>query len=72
VVAPASCAESYRRDLVERQVAEFSRTLSRAVVEAEVERAERELRGQVPPGALEEMLHRLVRCRLRQRARGRA
>lgn len=42
----------------------------RAVLEEEVAVAERELDGQVPAGSADEMLHRLVACRLRQRATG--
>ncbi|MCO1661202.1 hypothetical protein [Pseudonocardia humida] len=58
------------RELIEHLSEEFAAALPRAVVEAEVATAERELRGQVPDGAVAEMLHRLVDCRLRQRAQG--
>jgi len=47
---------------------EFDGLLSQVAVEAEVEAAELELRGQVPAGSLEEMLHRLAGQRLRERA----
>jgi hypothetical protein len=48
--------------------AEFDGVLPRAVVEAEVKAAEYELRGQVPPGSLDELLHRLAAYRLHERA----
>jgi hypothetical protein len=57
-------------ELTEHLSEEFAAALPREVVEAEVAAAERELRGQVPEGAVAELLHRLVECRLRQRARG--
>lgn len=38
------------------------------VVEAAVAKAAGELRGQVPPGAFDELLHRLVAYRLRELA----
>jgi hypothetical protein len=50
--------------VVERLVAEFAGVRPRAAVEAEVAAAGRELRGQVPAGAMAEMLHRLVAARL--------
>jgi hypothetical protein len=50
--------------VVDRLVSEFAGMRSRDAVEAEVEAADRELRGQVPPGAVPEMLHRLVAARL--------
>ncbi len=54
-------------DLTDDLAARFATTLPRWVVEAEVAVAERELRGQIPDGALAELLHRLVDVRLRQR-----
>ena len=57
-----------RRDAVARRLSvEFDGVLPCVIVEAEVAAAEAELRGQVPPGALDEMLHRLAGYRLRQR-----
>jgi hypothetical protein len=50
---------------------EFVPTVARDVVEDEVATAARELQGQVPPGSTEELLHRLVTWRLRQRIEGR-
>lgn len=49
---------------------EFAGVLPRTVVRHEVVVAERELRGQVPAGALEELMHRLAAQRLRQRCDG--
>ena len=51
---------------------EFVELLPRSVVEAEIRLAQEELAGQVPDGAVDELLHRLVECRLQQRARGSA
>lgn len=51
---------------------EFVELLPRTVVEAEIRLAREELSGQVPDGAVGELLHRLVECRLQQRARGSA
>ena len=51
---------------------EFVGLLPRSVVDAEIRVAQEELAGQVPDGAVGELLHRLVECRLRQRARGSA
>lgn len=51
---------------------EFVELLPRSVVEAETRLAQEELDGQVPEGAVRELLHRLVECRLRQRAGGSA
>lgn len=59
---------STARELADDLGEQFAATLPRAVVEAEVATAERELTGQVPEGSLAELLHRLVVCRLRQRA----
>jgi hypothetical protein len=50
--------------VVDRLVSEFAGVRSRHAVEAEIEAADRELRGQVPQGAIPEMLHRLVAARL--------
>jgi hypothetical protein len=50
--------------VVDRLVSEFAGLRSRDAVEAEVEAADRELRGQVPRGAMPEMVHRLVAARL--------
>lgn len=47
--------------------AEFAGILPHVIVEAEVAAAEAELRGQVPPGSLDELLHRLAGHRLRER-----
>ncbi|MBW0089425.1 hypothetical protein I4I73_10570 [Pseudonocardia sp. KRD-184] len=49
---------------------EFAALLPRAVVRHEVGVAERELSGQVPDGALEELMHRLAAQRLWQRHDG--
>lgn len=49
---------------------EFAALLPRTVVRHEVGVAERELSGQVPDGALEELMHRLAAQRLRQRYDG--
>ena len=58
-----------RRDAVARRLtAEFDGVLPCVIVEAEVAAAEAELRGQVPPGSLDELLHHLAGYRLRQRA----
>lgn len=48
----------------ERLVREFHGRVTADTVAAEIEIAERELRGQVPTGALDEMVHRLVAYRL--------
>jgi hypothetical protein len=66
---PSSSATA---ELTEHFNREFTPELDPDVVEAEVATAERELRGQVPPGSLEELMHRLVGWRLRQRAGGRS
>lgn len=50
--------------------AEFAGALSRTVVRHEVGVARRELSGQVPVGAFEELMHRLAAQRLRQRRDG--
>jgi hypothetical protein len=58
-----------RREVARRLAVEFDGLLPQAAVDAEVEAAEIELRGQIPPGSLDEMLHRLAGHRLRERAR---
>ena len=62
--APARGLEPDLAAVVERLVAEFADQRPREEVEAEVAAADRELRGQVPAGAMAEMLHRLVAARL--------
>lgn len=58
-----------RRDAVARRLSvEFDGVLPSVIVEAEVATAEAELRGQVPPGSLDELLHHLAGYRLRQRS----
>jgi hypothetical protein len=60
-------ARGHRPELdavVDRLVSEFAGVWSRDAVEAAAEAADRELRGQVPQGAIPEMLHRLVAARL--------
>ncbi|WP_214401098.1 hypothetical protein [Pseudonocardia lacus] len=57
------------RDVAECLREEFA-GVPRAVLEAEIGDAERELDGQVPAGSMAELLHRLVACRLRQRSQG--
>jgi hypothetical protein len=58
-----------RPSVVARQLSvEFDGVLPRGIVEAEVAAAAEELRGQVPPGSLDELLHRLAGHRLRERA----
>lgn len=49
----------------ERLVRELHGRVPADTVAAEIDTAERELRGQVPAGALDEMVHRLVAYRLR-------
>ncbi|GAA3230988.1 hypothetical protein GCM10017691_24500 [Pseudonocardia petroleophila] len=49
---------------------EFAGALPRTVVRHEVGVARRELSGQVPAGAFEELMHRLAAQRLRQRRDG--
>jgi hypothetical protein len=62
--APVRELEPELTAVADRLVAEFAGVRSREDVEAEVVAANRELRGQVPAGALAEMLHRLVAARL--------
>ncbi|GAA2565189.1 hypothetical protein [Pseudonocardia hydrocarbonoxydans] len=50
--------------------AEFAGVLPPTVVRHEVGVAQRELSGQVPAGAFEELMHRLAAQRLRQRCGG--
>jgi hypothetical protein len=62
-------ARAERHEAIAHQLSvEFDGVLPRATVEAEVEEAEAELRGQVPPGSLDELLHCLAGYRLRERA----
>jgi hypothetical protein len=56
--------------VVEHLLAEFGGDLPRSLVTAVVGAAERELRGQIAPGSLGELLHRLAAFRLRQQAEG--
>ncbi|MDN5930516.1 MAG: hypothetical protein L0I24_05560 [Pseudonocardia sp.] len=58
---PTSTRSAVARQLTE----EFSGLVPADVVSREVADAARELRGQVPTGALEELLHRLAAYRLR-------
>lgn len=53
---------------IARQLAQELDGLPPAAVEAEVEEAVAELRGQVPPGSFDELVHRLAGYRLRQTA----
>jgi hypothetical protein len=57
-----------RSELTRLLSAEYDGLLSQTTVEAEVQAAEVELRGQVPPGSLDEMVHRLAGYRLSARA----
>lgn len=63
----AGLTAAQRRALLERLAAVHAGRHGWAVVESELLRAERELDGQVPAGAREELMHRLVDCRLRTR-----
>jgi hypothetical protein len=56
------------RAVIARQLAEEFDGLAPAAVEAVVEEAVTELRGQVPPGSLDELVHRLAGYRLRETA----
>jgi hypothetical protein len=49
--------------------AEFAGVLPPTLIRAETYRAEADLRGQVPPGSMPELVHRLARERLTQRLR---
>lgn len=53
------------RAVIARQLTQEFAGLPPAAVEAMVAEAAAELRGQVPPGSLDEMVHRLARYRLR-------
>jgi hypothetical protein len=55
-------------EVADRLAAEFEGVIPHALVDVEVGVAELELRGQVPAGSLDEMIHRLVEHRLRERA----
>jgi hypothetical protein len=59
---------SHATQVAEHLTAEFGGVLPQVVVEAEVEAAEQELRGQVHPESLDELLHRLAAYRLHERA----
>jgi hypothetical protein len=56
------------RAAIARQLAQEFDGLSTAAVEAEVEEAAAELRGQVPAGSFDELVHRLAGYRLRETA----
>ncbi len=62
-------ANDGRRSVVDLLTAQFAGVLPGAAVIDEVALAERDLAGQVPAGALEELTHRLAGQRLRQRYR---
>jgi hypothetical protein len=62
--APARGHGSELTAVTDRLVIEFADVVPRGAVEAEVAAADRELRGQVPTGAMAEMLHRLVAVRI--------
>lgn len=62
-------AHDGRRSVVDLLTAQFTGVLPGTAVIDEVALAERELTGQVPAGALEELTHRLAGQRLRQRCR---
>ena len=64
--APARGHGTELTAVTDRLVIEFADVMPRGVVEAEVAAADRELRGQVPTGAMAEMLHRLVAARLEE------
>jgi hypothetical protein len=64
--APAHGHGSELTAVVDRLVIQFADVMPRGAVEAEVAAADRELRGQVPSGAMAEMLHRLVAARLEE------
>jgi hypothetical protein len=55
------------QDVAHPLAEEFAGIAPPGLVRAEVRRAERDLRGEVPGGALPEFVHRLARERLRQR-----
>ena len=54
------------RAVIARQLAQEFDGLSPAAVEAEVEEAAAELRGQVSAGSFDELVHRLAGYRLRE------
>ncbi len=68
MTAPARGLEPELAAVADRLVAEFAGVLPRDAVEVEVAAAGQELRGQVPGGAMAEMLHRLVSARLDETA----
>jgi hypothetical protein len=57
-----------RAGTARRPALEFDGVLPSAAVEATVEQAAAELRGQVPPGSVDELVHRLAAHRLRETA----
>ena len=59
---------SRRPELTRRVLAEYHSLLPHATLEAKIRAAEVELRGQVSPGSLDEMIHRLAGYRLSERA----
>jgi hypothetical protein len=59
------------REVADRLAAEFEGVLPQVAVDVEVRAAELELRGQVPAGSLDEMVHRLAAHRLHERAEAR-
>jgi hypothetical protein len=59
------------REIADRLAAEFEGVLPQIAVDVEVRAAELELRGQVPAGSLDEMVHRLAAHRLHERAEAR-
>lgn len=56
------------REVADRLAMEFEGVHPQVAVDVEVGVAELELRGQVPAGSLDEMVHRLAAHRLRERA----
>ena len=63
--------EAVRHEVAEELATRFGGRLSPQVVLEEVATAEHELRGQVPAGALRELVHRLAAFRLAERYPGR-
>lgn len=64
---PVPAGTERRRGVVEELVADFAGVLPAPVVAAAVRDARRELHGQVPDGAMDELVHRLAGHRLRHR-----
>ena len=67
--ATAGARPGRRPEVAEHLAAEFADEVPVSAVEEAVRMARRELRGQVPPGAMEEMVHRLAGHRLADRCR---